>query len=101
MKLPTIPVKYSTRLLRILMGVIFVTHGTARLYYNSVSDFGGFLNSKGLVIGVFLAWLVTVGEMISGTLLAIGYKIKCLVLFHAVVIAMGIFLVHLPNGWLQ
>lgn len=99
MKLPTIPVKYSSRLLRILMGVIFVTHGIARLYYDSVSDFGAFLNSKGFVIGVFLAWAVTVGEMISGTLLAIGYKVKYCVLFHAVVITMGIFLVHLPNGW--
>lgn len=99
MKLPAIPVKYSSRLLRILMGVIFVTHGIARLYYNSVSDFGGFLNSKGFVIGVFLAWAVTFGEVISGTLLAIGYKVKYLVLFHTVVITMGIFLVHLPNGW--
>lgn len=55
MKLPSIPVKYSSQLLRILMGVIFVTHGAARLYYNSIADFGAFLNSKGFVIGVFLA----------------------------------------------
>lgn len=99
MKLPSIPVKYSSQLLRILVGIIFVTHGAARLFYNSVSDFGGFLNSKGFVIGIFLAWAVTLGEIISGTLLAIGYKVKFCVIFHAIVVTMGIFLVHFPNGW--
>ncbi len=99
MKLPSLSGKYPALLLRIVMGFIFITHGAARLFHNSVSDFGGFLNSKGLVIGVFIAWAITLGEIIIGTLLAIGYKVKYCVLFHALVVAGGIFLVHLPNGW--
>lgn len=99
MKLPSIPVKYSSKLLRILTGFIFVSHGAARLYYDSVSSFGGFLNSKGFVIGVFLAWAVTLGEIISGTLLAIGYKVKICVIFHTLIVTLGIFLVHFSNGW--
>lgn len=99
MKLPSIGIKYPARLLRIVMGLIFVTHGTARLYYNSVSDFGAFLNSNGFIIGVFLAWVVTIGELIAGTLLAIGYRVKYCVIFHAIVVLLGILLVHFPNGW--
>lgn len=99
MKLPSIGIKYPARLLRIVMGLIFVTHGAARLYYNSVSDFGAFLNSNGFIIGVFLAWVVTIGELIAGTLLAIGYRVKYCVIFHAIVVLMGILLVHFPNGW--
>jgi putative oxidoreductase len=86
-------------MLRILMGVIFVTHGAARLYYQSVPEFGAFLNSKGLVAGITLAWLVTIGEIISGSLLAAGYKVTYCIIFHAIVIFAGILLVHLPNGW--
>jgi putative oxidoreductase len=85
--------------LRILMGVIFVTHGAARLYYQSVPEFGALLNSKGLVAGVALAWLVTIGEIISGSMLAAGYKVTYCIIFHSVVIFAGIILVHMPNGW--
>jgi putative oxidoreductase len=85
--------------LRILMGIIFVTHGAARLYYQSVPEFGAFLNSKGLVIGVALAWVVTIGEIIAGSMLASGYKVTYAIIFHAIVIFAGIILVHFPNGW--
>ncbi|WP_370051365.1 DoxX family protein [Rhodohalobacter sp. SW132] len=58
----------------------------------------GFLNSKGLVIGIFLAWVVTFGEIIFGTLITIGYKVKYCVIINAIVVTIGIFLMHLPNG---
>lgn len=99
MKLPTIPVKYSSALLRIVMGLIFVTHGAARLFYSSVSDFGIYLDSRGFLIGAFLAWIITIGEMVFGSMLAIGYKVKYCVVFHALIVITGIFLIHLPNGW--
>lgn len=91
--------KISIAALRILMGIIFVTHGAARLYYNSVQDFGAFLNSKGLVIGLVLAWIITLSEIISGSLLASGKWVSYCVIFHAVVIVSGIILIHIPNGW--
>jgi putative oxidoreductase len=81
------------------MGVIFVTHGTARLYYQSVPEFGAMLNSKGLVAGVALAWLVTIGEIISGSMLAAGYRVTYSIIFLAIVIFAGIIVVHIPNGW--
>lgn len=98
-RLPEINEKYGFIILRGIMGLIFITHGIARLYYQSVSDFGGFLNSKGLLIGVQIAWIITIGEIISGSLLIFGIKVKYCVLFHAVVITTGIFFVHLSNGW--
>lgn len=82
-----------------MTGFIFVTHGSARLYYRSVPDFGAYLNSQGFVIGVFLAWAITIGEMVFGTMLAIGYKVKYCVIFHALIVITGILLIHLPNGW--
>lgn len=99
MKLPAIPAKYASLFLRIVMGLIFVTHGAARLFYNSVSDFGTYLNSQGFIIGVFLAWTITIGEIVFGSMLAMGYKVKYCVIFHALVVVSGIFLIHLPNGW--
>lgn len=98
-KLPEVNERYGFTILRSIMGLIFIAHGVARLYYQSVSDFGGFLNSKGLLIGVAIAWTITIGELISGSLLALGIKVKYCVIFHAIIITTGVFFVHLSNGW--
>lgn len=99
MKLPSIPQEKALSFLRILTGFIFVSHGLARLWYNSLNDFGGFLNSKGFMIGTVLAWGITLGEIIGGFLLAVGLKVKYVILFHLLIIVSGIILVHLQNGW--
>lgn len=99
MNLPDIPQKYPFIFLRALAGIIFVTHGTARIVLWTVPGFGEFLNTQGFVIGVPLAWLITIGEIVSGSCLAVGYKVKYCVLFHIAIIVPGIFLVHLSQGW--
>lgn len=90
---------YALIILRALMGIIFITHGIARLYYGSVPDFGNYLNSQGLMIGVPIAWVITFGEIISGSLLALGIRVRYCIIFHALIIACGLVMVHLSNGW--
>lgn len=85
--------------LRATLGIIFVSHGAARLYHVSVSDFGAFLEASGLPAGLLIAWTVTLGEIVSGTLLAAGIAVRYTTLFHALVIAAGIPLVHRAQGW--
>jgi putative oxidoreductase len=80
-------------------GIIFITHGVARLYFQSVPSFGQFLSSQGLPLGTALAWVVTLGEIISGSLLVPGLFVRYAALFHFVVIACGMLLVHGSNGW--
>jgi putative oxidoreductase len=99
MKLPGFTDKYPLLILRVLMGIIFVTHGAARLYHWSIPDFGKFLDGKGFPVGVAFAWLVTIGEIVSGSLLALGVAVRYCILFHAFVITLGIFLVHIHLGW--
>ncbi len=99
MKLQLLSSMFSALILRVVMGIIFVSHGAARIYYGSVADFGSFLDGKGFMIGFYLAWLITIGELVFGTLLAAGYKVKYCVIFHAVVILGGMVLIHIPQGW--
>jgi len=99
MNLPTFSDKYPLLVLRVLLGIIFITHGAARLYYWSIPDFGKFLDAKGFVIGLQLAWAITIGEIVSGALLALGWKVRYCLLFHTTIILMGIVLVHARLGW--
>jgi putative oxidoreductase len=98
-KLPDLSRRYTITFLRVITGIIFITHGAARLYYGTLPGFGEFLNSQGFIIGHPLAWMVTIGEIVSGSCLAAGYKIKLCTVFHVIVILTGIFLIHLPHGW--
>lgn len=91
--------KTAFTILRVVMGIIFVTHGLARLYYGSVSEFGGFLDAQGFLIGLPLAWMITIGEILSGSLLTLGIQVRVCVIFHALIILGGLVLVHLPQGW--
>ena len=99
MKLPSLSIDKALFLLRIYLGLTFLLHGSARIYYWSLNDFGEFLNNQGLVIGLFLAWAITIGEIIGGLLLVIGFKIKYILPFNFLVILAGIFYVHLKNGY--
>lgn len=100
MKLPeVISEKTAYNILRIAMGIIFITHGLARLYHGSVSDFGGFLDAEGFLIGLPLAWIITIGEIICGSLLALERYVRYCVIFHAAVIIGGLLLIHISEGW--
>lgn len=96
---PWIPENIAFILLRSVLGIIFISHGVARLYYQSIPDFGGFLNSQGFFFGEVIAWVITIGEIVGGMLLIFGFLIRYVVIFHFIIVLMGIFLVHLPNGW--
>ena len=89
----------SIGLLRMLMGIIFILHGGARLYEGSVNGFGEFLGSKGVPAGVFVAWFVTVFEIIGGTAMFLRYAVKVFCVVEILIQVGGIILVHQPNGW--
>ncbi len=91
--------KYSTDLLRIIIGLIFLSHGIARFWYHSIPGFGEFLSANGLPVGIVLAYSITILEIVGGLLLVVGRFVKYCVIFHALVILGGIIMVHLPNGW--
>lgn len=89
----------SIGLLRMLMGIIFILHGGARLYEGSVNGFGEFLGSNGIPAGAFVAWFVTVFEIIGGTAMFLRYAVKIFCVIEILVQVGGIILVHRPNGW--
>lgn len=89
----------SINLLRIMLSICMMAHGTQRLYFNTVAGFGGFLNSKGFLLGVPIAWGITLFELIAGLALLLNYFTKWISLVWALQLLMGIILVHAQNGW--
>lgn len=85
--------------LRVVVALLLILHGGARLVLGIVDDFGGFLNQVGFPFGVALAWAITLIEIAGGALLALGRWTRPLALFFAAELVMGIVLVHAREGW--
>ena len=74
-------------------------HGIARIYFGIVDDFGGFLTLHNFPLGFYLAWAITIFEIVGSVLLAIGRYVAPLAIIFAVHLLCGILLVHLKEGW--
>jgi putative oxidoreductase len=85
--------------LRITVAVLMMIHGVARIYFGIVDDFGEFLTLKNLPLGFYLAWAITMFEIVGSVLLAIGRYVAPLAVIFAVHLLCGILLVHLKEGW--
>ncbi len=89
----------SIALLRIAVGLIFFLHAGARIYTNSFSGFGEFLTSKGFPAGYYLAWAITMFELLGGIAMILRYFVKLFCIGEIVILITGIVLVHWQNGW--
>lgn len=84
---------------RMIVSVLLILHGLARIWAGTVNDFGGFLTSRGFPAGPTLAWSITIFEIIGGLLMAYGIWKKWIACIFAVELTFGIALVHAKNGW--
>ena len=58
--------------LRLGLGVVFVDHGYSKLTGGPAEGFGGMLTGLGVGAPEFVAWLVTIAELVGGVLLLAG-----------------------------
>ena len=96
---PFITAHQSLVLLRVSTAFIFFAHAIVRLFNGTIPRFGGYLDSKGLLIGTPLVWAITVFEIMGGLLLALGYYSKWLSAAFIVILVVGILLIHASAGW--
>lgn len=91
----------STFLLRFAVAVIFTAHSLFTILDGSVNDFGKlYLNTVGFApFGVIIAWAVKSTHLISVPLLLLDKFIKPVSIANILILIVGIFMVHLPDGW--
>ena len=78
---------------------ILIGHGVARARLGIVDDFGVYLDQTGFPAGFYLAWLITITEIVGGLSMAAGYFVRPLAAWFTLQLAMGIYLIHGRVGW--
>lgn len=87
---------YGATVLRVAMGVMFISHAYLKVSIFTVAGFEGYLAAQGLPTG--LAWPIILAELIGGIAILAGFygRIVSLALIPLLLGALG---VHAPNGW--
>ena len=81
------------------MPIFFIAHATVRVRTGSISQFAEFLGNVGFAYPLQVVWLITIYEITAGTLIALGFWVRCLVPGLMCIAAGGIFLIHRHHGW--
>lgn len=86
-------------IIRILLATVMFIHGAARISNGTIGGFGEFLSAQGLPIGFYLAWGITLFELIGSVMLAVGFYSWIIALVFALQLAVGIYMIHWNEGW--
>lgn len=85
--------------IRIFLAATMLIHAVARISAGGVAPFGEFLTGSGFPLGLYLAWAITIFEIIGGLVLATGYLVPVISLLFVIQLIFGIVLVHAKDGW--
>ena len=85
-------------LLRVVLGVIFISHGAPSLF-GGMEGQVAFFSSLGIPLPVVVAWGVKLLEFFGGIALLIGLLVTPVSLLLTIHMFAGIVLVHAPRGW--
>lgn len=85
--------------LRVLVCLLLITHGVARMWLVIVDDFGDYLVGLGVPFGSAIAWAVTVFEIVGGGVLATGRAVRPLASLFVAELVLGVIMVHASEGW--
>lgn len=85
--------------IRVLLAAVMFIHGAARISNGTVGAFGEFLGSQGFPLGFYLAWAITIFELIGSVLFAAGFYAWIFALVFAIQLAAGVYMIHSKEGW--
>lgn len=96
---PWWPLDDALRLLRIVTALLFMAHASMRFVYASIPEFSRFMESRGFPHGELWVLAITCYELGAGSLLLLDRGVRWAASGLAVIVAVGIVLIHRHNGW--
>ena len=96
---PWWPLDDALRLLRIVTALLFMAHASMRFVLGTIPQFGGFMESQGFPHGQAWVLAITFYELGAGSLLILNRGVRWAASGLAVIVAVGIWLIHRHNGW--
>jgi putative oxidoreductase len=99
MRYPFLTLPQALVVLRVALAIFFMAHATVRVVNDTIPQFAAAMANKGIPLSFYFVWLITIYELVAGTLMALGHWVRWLTMgFQAISIG-GIVLIHWKLGW--
>ena len=85
--------------IRIVLAATMFIHGASRISFGTVGGFSEFLGSQGIPLGFYVAWGITLFELVGSVLLAAGFYAWIIAVIFVVQLSVGVAMVHYKEGW--
>ncbi len=100
MKLSVYKSNFGMLPLKVCLAVILTVHGVAGMFNGGINGFGEYLGTQGFgSLGVPVAWVIKLSHVVAAGCILLGKWQLWPCLFTILILIIGIFMVHLPNGW--
>ena len=96
---PWWPLPDALCLLRMVTALLFMAHASMRFVLGTIPQFGVFMESQGFPHGQAWVLAITFYELAAGSLLLLNRCVRWAASGLAVIVAVGIWLIHRHNGW--
>lgn len=94
---------YEVTIFRIMVGIIFMAHGSQKLFGffggGGIEGTAGFMESLGLEPAYLMAFFAGVGEFFGGLFLILGFLTRFSGFVTAVISIVALITVHISNGF--
>lgn len=85
-------------MLRLILGVIFISHGWDKIFITGVDKTTGYFVVAGIPQAEITVWLVAIVELVGGALLILGLLAPAVAMVLVVTMLGALWAVHLGNG---
>ena len=92
---------YGLAVLRVVVGIVFLTHGYQKIFKMKLGGVSGFFGHVGIPLPVLFAVVVMVVEFAGGILLITGLATRIPSVLLAIDMIVALLVVHLPGGYLK
>lgn len=86
---------YGTTFLRAMLGLLFIVPGIMKI--TNISMPTAMLDAIGFPAAGILAWILAISELLFGTAVLLGYKVKYAVWPLILILAVATITVHIPS----
>lgn len=91
--------QWALLVLRIALASLIGIHGYYRLLTGGSAPFGEWLGSQHIPLALYVAWFITLTEVVGSVLLLLGRLVFPISLVLSAIYIVGIVMVHAPEGW--
>lgn len=98
-RFPFVSLSHSLAVLRVGTAALFMIHAIVRIVLNTIPQFSLYMGNLGFPMPTAWVWAITLFEIIGGTAMVLGYRVRWVAAGLFTIAGMGIVLIHARLGW--